>query len=372
MTISDLEKPTSGQISVVFSDIDLCIVNSLRRIITSEIPNIGFYFNSQEHYAPDINILKNDTPLHNEIIQHRICLIPICVSDQELDSWDKNQYTFKIHENIDSCFEITTKHIKVYDTTTQTERNDLRDRWFPPCNITKDYISITQFTKKENAEFKLEAKAIRNVPNTHASFGMVSQCSHEFIIDELLAKNELIKLTESVKDEEEKQLIVDTFKTLDIEKCYHKNKYGEVSKIKFTVCSECSISPQSIIERGLNILLYKFRFIHSNQSYDIENNNNLMTILIKNEKDTLGNCFQALVFNHFIRESNMFQDMKLTYIGYNIPHPLENILIIKMKANNMESIHKTQLFLNHALEICINSITDVINEWNTFSIQYKL
>ena len=50
------------------------IINSLRRVLLSSIPSIGF---RTEMNNTDIKILKNTTPLHNEFILHRIAMIPL-------------------------------------------------------------------------------------------------------------------------------------------------------------------------------------------------------------------------------------------------------------------------------------------------------
>jgi DNA-directed RNA polymerase subunit L len=370
-TFQNLQIKQQNEISFEINNVELAIVNSLRRIILSEIPNFGFLFDSNEHYTTDINVLQNDTPLHNEFIQHRISLIPINVSDHELDNLNIDDYTFEIKVDVkDNITEITTEHIKVLDSNSVIH-NDLSKRWFPPNSFTKDYILITKLKKIEDSLFHLRAKAITNIAKTNASFGVVSQCSVEFVIDQELAKNELKKQLKSSKNDDDEQQITDNFKTLDIQKCFHKNKYKEVNKLNMTICSECNLSPKYIFDKSLTILLNKLEKLKTS-NYEIQNNNNLMSIIINDETHTLGNCLQALIFNHFIREKNTFNDCKLTYVGYTIPHPLEEILVIKIKGDNIISLHKTQMFFEFAIDTCIQYISNVFDEWNTFSIKYKL
>ena len=55
------------------------LVNSLRRVMISEIPNVGFDHKTSEDSSQNpIRIINNTSALHNEFIAHRIALVPIC------------------------------------------------------------------------------------------------------------------------------------------------------------------------------------------------------------------------------------------------------------------------------------------------------
>ena len=82
---SNLKSISSRDISFEIKDVDIAVINSLRRILLSEIPNVGFFFNPDDFSDDkDIKIIHNDSPLHNEFMQHRIALIPINVNTDEL------------------------------------------------------------------------------------------------------------------------------------------------------------------------------------------------------------------------------------------------------------------------------------------------
>ena len=46
-------------------NIDVSIVNSIRRTIQSHVKNIAFFFDAKSIENPDIEIIQNDSPLHN-------------------------------------------------------------------------------------------------------------------------------------------------------------------------------------------------------------------------------------------------------------------------------------------------------------------
>ena len=66
---------------------DVSLVNSIRRIILSEVPTVGFKIESYED--SDIKIIKNTSSLHNEFLIHRISEIPIYI--ENTDTFDPLQ-----------------------------------------------------------------------------------------------------------------------------------------------------------------------------------------------------------------------------------------------------------------------------------------
>ena len=67
MDIKVLEKADHKLVFVV-EDISIEIANAIRRIIISEIPVMG---------VDEVIVLKNDSPLYDEIIAHRLGMIPL-------------------------------------------------------------------------------------------------------------------------------------------------------------------------------------------------------------------------------------------------------------------------------------------------------
>jgi len=58
-------------------NVDISIVNAIRRVLLSEIENVGFEFKPYEINNPIVKIITNTCPLHNEIILQRFALLPI-------------------------------------------------------------------------------------------------------------------------------------------------------------------------------------------------------------------------------------------------------------------------------------------------------
>ena len=68
-------------------DIDIAVINSIRRVILSDIEIPGMIGEGND---VSINIIANNGPLHNEYLIHRIGLIPICLKENEIDDYEDN------------------------------------------------------------------------------------------------------------------------------------------------------------------------------------------------------------------------------------------------------------------------------------------
>lgn len=369
-TFTELKKSSEFEIDIFAKNIDLSIINAIRRVIISEIKNVGFHFDPNDFTEPkDITIIKNNTPLHNEFIQHRISLIPINVNIDELNNMNIDDYTFEINKtnNTGSLLNVYSSDINVIDSNNNV-LNDLSKRFFPPDPISKDHILITKINSKDNSKFILKAKATKDIPKNATSFGMVSKCAVEFIVDETVAAREMIKFIETNTTKMSVDELKHQFKTIERERHYYRNKYREPNYFKMSVISECSIPSTYIVSLAINVLKSKIQKFKDTE-HIIINNNQLYSIIVINESHTLGNLFQSLCFNNFVREPSIDDKYALKFIGYNQPHPLEESILIKIKGDNINTPDDIKSFIQDASKYILDKLTDLENQWNTISNQ---
>jgi DNA-directed RNA polymerase subunit L len=362
----------NNELDITFNikSIDLSVINSLRRVIISEIPNVGFLFNHADVSKDQhIKVITNNSPLHNELIQQRFSLIPIHVNTQELENWDENDYEFvlnKTNDNIDI--------LNIYSSDITVIKNNVEDkalskRFFPPDPITKGHILLTKLKPIKDSSIHIQAKASINIGANFTSFGIVSTCCFEHIVDEVLAKKTLKKYLDANENKDTLENLTYQFNSIEKERCYHRNIYREPNFFKFHIISESGIPATYIFEKALYILKTKFIELQTNLDFEVIEDNKFFTIVIKNENHTLGNVLQSLCFNKFIRE---LQDSKekdafnLKYIGYNVPHPLEAILLIKIKGDNIQEIKDVKIFVSQACEYIIEYISTIEEQWKVF------
>lgn len=378
---SDIIKKNNELIFNV-TNIDVSILNSIRRVILSEIENVAFEY--EPYNIGDeqlIKITKNTCPLHNEFLQQRLSMIPINFSANEIINFDQSKYKFVISKKNKSneMLNVTTKDIEIYNEKGTKYDNNFISRLFPEDQYTKDHILITKLKPNlininEGDEFNVEMYATKNIAKNYAGFGVVSKCVYYNEIDDEQANKILSKKIEEFKKENEgftsediENLKID-FNNLDRQRYFCKNEFDEPNKFVFTIESECALAPNYLFYKAILILINKIenliiKITNENISFvKVKNSDNLYNLTIQNEKDTLGNLLQSLLYNKFIREG---KKKDINYIGYQSPHPLENHMIIKVQFTNKDADIK-KIFID-GLQDIQNYLKQLNDSWKETS-----
>jgi DNA-directed RNA polymerase subunit L len=332
--------------SFIINDVDLAIINSIRRIILSDIPIVGLYGEDKEE-EPTVEIVINNSPLHNEFMIHRIGLIPLNISEEITEIYQDNDYEFELNiENKSSdLVNITTGNFTGKYKNKNLTKAEL-DIIFPLNKVSNSKILITRLKEKEHIHIK--AKAIKRTGKLNASFSPVSLSNFSFVIN---------------KDEADKHDNI-----LDKERSYYKNEYGDPSKINFEIESINGLSYQYLFKKALEIINEKLEnLIIKLLAKEIEitkvgNCDNSYEFKIINEDDTLGNLIQSILHNKYIRTNNK----KCSYVGYICAHPLISELTIRFTLNSED----TSVFYDFFVENCrdiIKIIDNIKSEWIKFT-----
>lgn len=347
-----LYDPISQKHSFDIKDMDLSIANSIRRIILTEIPVVGFYGEDE----PTIDIIENTGPLHNEFMKHRIGLIPICVSEKITDVYQDNDYEFSlnIHNTSTNTINITTADFKGKYKNKDLTQKELIEL-FPKNNITKQNILITRLRSDEKIE--LEAKAIKRTAKTNASFSPVSLSNFYFI--------------ENKKEADKADNI------LDKQRSFVKNEYGDPTLLKFEIESVNNLSYNYLFSKAIDILIEKLKLLISNidnKSIIIEpvpNNPYSFNFHVENEDDTLGNVIQSLMHNKYIRQNKKHKGIICNYVGYICPHPLKQLMILRLTLDTQTESDVFYQFLNDNLYDIIRELETIKTEWVKFNQKKK-
>lgn len=139
MKIQILEK-TEREIKFVLDETNPQFANALRRIILSEIPILAI---------DSVDFTENDSALYNEVISHRMALIPLIFNPKDFDS--ESQVVFAID--------------KKGPTTVYSKDMKSSDKEVKPLH---DNIPIVELA--EGQRLKLEATAILGTGLKHAKW----------------------------------------------------------------------------------------------------------------------------------------------------------------------------------------------------------
>jgi DNA-directed RNA polymerase subunit L len=354
--------------SFTISDIDLSIVNSLRRTILADIQNVAFYFdiNNREPEKADIYIKTNDTPLHNEFLAQRLSMIPIHVLDEEIKSWNPSEYEFSIDITNESNKSITVTSENIIVKKNGNTDEKLRERMFPKNAITGDYILITKLPPSANKATHLMATMIakQGTAEKSACWSTISLCTYFNNIDESKNSKKKDEYVEKHKDTLSKEHAIARYNTLDYQRAYKRNEYFEPNEFIFKIEPECLLSVSTIVHNGLSILSDKIQTLikFDDEKISIDKSDDVYNITINEENHTIGNLLQALLYNIHVREN---KSKDISFVGYFVPHPLDKRLILKIKSSFNEFQIKEELI--HSFNRIKIIIEDVLKNWDTFS-----
>ena len=93
------------------------VMNSIRRVILADIPNVAFDFQPYDFEQKKVNIIENTCSLHNEIILQRLSMIPLKFDENEIHNFEPSKYNFRLKKvnNTNKLMNVTTEHIEIYD-----------------------------------------------------------------------------------------------------------------------------------------------------------------------------------------------------------------------------------------------------------------
>lgn len=331
------------------------IINSLRRVLLSSIPSVGF---RTEMENSDIKILKNTTPLHNEFISHRIGMIPLYIDPKNY----KKDYLFKLKVESSSevpLVKVSAKDFDIFtlkkgetseDGSIQLDKyNDKpisdkeKEKIFRPF-MGKYYCEIIEL-KSTNSSLKEELE-IYGVPRISygyedARWQAVSCATYSFKRNkELFQKvlNEKLKIDNI--SEEEKYNYSNSLYISESERYYERDTRCEPYWYEFKIESQHKLNSKELFIQSCEILISELENFkeeipkilskEEDSRFSIEQNkDNIFTLFVHGNDDTIGNILQTYIVNEIIEK----QETDFTVCGYKKTHPLEDLIFFNIALN---------------------------------------
>lgn len=400
-TFTNVKFDNSQKLSFTINDYELSVVNAVRRIILAEIPTVGFYFDPIDIDHNDIKISKNTCALHNEFLAHRISLVPLCFNEDEINEFDPAKFTFvlKKQNNSFEIMNVTTRDFDIIDENGKKYPESLKERVLPMNSVTKDHILITKLkpnlydevSPPRGESVDIECIPSVNVAQKHARWCPVSQCCFKNTIDDKAAADKFDELIEDfesqigktlTKEEREKKL--KEFNTLEVFRCFKKNKYDEANHFDFKIESECGLRPGYLFFKAVKILIEKLAKLNENLAQNqtetvkitkLSGVDNYFQIEIRNEDYTLLNVLQSMMYGICFREKKTSEN-PLDYVGYYQPHPLDNAMVLKLKFKQFEDVAIDESYLKSFMnEIILEIIARqriFVSDWLSLPENAKL
>lgn len=347
--------------------LDVGVVNALRRTILTDIPYVAPSFDPYKRELNDVRFLENTSSLHNEMLSHRLSLVPIYFSAAEMDSFKPEDYTFKIekHNTGTEPILITSGDIQVYDVEGNIMDDDVRARLFPKDPVTGEHVLITKlkpnlFNRELGEKINVEYRARKSTAAHNACWCPVSLCSYSFTVDEAKAARALEAKLAEIADPDKRTDARKIFETLEHKRHYKTNEYGDPSDYDFSIESECALDPPYLFAKGCEVLSDRLKEAEFEVNV-INPETNFYSLTFHHEDHTLGNLLQSALYNTYVRGGA--NEKLLTYVGYNIPHPLEHDMLLKLRFSRQVDPKE---FMHKALDEVRAHIDDIKSNWLEF------
>lgn len=358
---------------VIFTlqNVHYSLANAIRRASISCIDTIGF--RSEPSKYSTIKITRNDTILNNQIISHRIAMIPLNIGN--LANFDIDDYEFILDEvnTTNSIKVVSSGDFKVRRISTNKYLPDVEvKKIFPPSVLSGDYIPIVKlepkyYTNIDNAPelskniansinipvsepvgISLTAKCVKSTGIENGHFSPVSVCVYGNTRDEEQVKQGELKFIEDqntlatvngltlIPEDKLKR----RFYINEVQRFFKLDEYGDPNSFDFKVESIGVIPPLVIVERSMTVLIEKLNALIVNLSNPTDGKlevrptltmGNGFEIIVEDEDDTLGNLVQSYLSRMFADFSLEPVNRKLVAVAYHKTHPLERRLKFSIK-----------------------------------------
>jgi DNA-directed RNA polymerase subunit L len=374
--------------------IPVFIVNAVRRAIIADVPTVAM------HYVPEhdknvgpgsMQVLKNTSPIYNEMLCKRLALVPVCVNEGQLADTmeDPSKYKFRLKKkNTDTHnVVVTSKDIEVLDREDKSIAQDERDALFPACPETGDHIILTKLKSRPNrdgGEIHVEAGCSVMSGRTHAMFCPTSACYFTNVVDDRAADEAYRSL---VKDKHG-DVSRERFDSLERFRYFKKNEKGEPREFEFFVECECGLDARFVVYMGFRSLytmvmekkkalqnrdIDKIKAVNTGRRRFMEKLEDdkeavgkgaIYDFFLFDEDHTFGNLVQSLIFEANYVPTTWNREApfgEISYVGYHQPHPLENYIIIRIRFKD-EKVDPYAFFVKN-LEYAGTVVKHYMDRW---------
>jgi hypothetical protein len=317
-----LDRSGDGRRATVrFKQCDVALLIALRRIVLSEVETVAASYDTYDKDWQDIIVEKNTGCIHNEWLCHRISLLPIHFTREEVRDFDSARFRFELSASCDGHAnkDVTSRDIVVLVDGRPDAK--LARRLFPPDAVTGHHVLITRLRWSSDSvkeQIRAAWTVRKGTGKQHARWSPVSKCVYRCCIDQAVADRRRAEIADSPD-------ALRHFDVLDVQRCCVTDKNGNPCEFDFTVESECGLQALHILDDAFGALLGKLEHLRDNEDALIPespdpDDSSLSHIIITGEGHTLGAFIQAMIYELYMREVDD-DARKVSFVGYHPPHP---------------------------------------------------
>jgi DNA-directed RNA polymerase subunit L/DNA-directed RNA polymerase alpha subunit len=381
---NNIDKSRLNTLKFQLAPTHIAYANTLRRLCITSVSVVGFNSDIREDGSTtDVKIIANSTPMTNEMLAHRIGLLP--VHEESPLTWDPEKYEFSLNiiNESNTTRDVTASDIIVKEKTGDAMVQVPSSRFFKPHPLTRETCLIAVLKPLlpggKPEEICFTARATVGTGRENARWIPTVQCAYSYTLDktpenqeavfnEWIARSKKIldPLVLKEKEPEKRKSLWKEFETLEINRCYLKNEKGEAESFDFTIESAGVLTPEYIIEQACeNGAIMCKRYSSDNLPDDVVVNAADSRIrgwdfIFQRQDHTLGNCIQSWL------DENLVGKGEITFAGYDIPHPLRDEMVIRIGSSDGEE-KTARDALRMAMISCGTMFTNWREQWSSLT-----
>jgi DNA-directed RNA polymerase subunit L len=317
-----------GRLEFVISAVDVSLVNGLRRAILMDVPTVAIRFDATDPEAQDVRVIHNTCNLHNELIGDRVGLISFHLSKKQLLDYKPASWRFELDVSNTGTrpLDVTTADLGVVPISEESEVLNPANLFRSSQVSGRHPILTVLMPPKHGITQRLVLEGISSFGTgaQHARFSPVSVCAFTPLLDET-----------KVKRERERRDDKATFDALDARRIIRKDGKGNPEAFEFFLETECGMTPEEIVESGLEALAARMRSLADDAEgprvSEIESQTDapadMRSLKLEGETDTAGALVQAELLGDNITD----------FAGYYVPHHLERSIVLVMRVKDGKS-----------------------------------
>lgn len=321
--------------------------NTFRRLCMTGVEMVGFNADIKDDGSTsDVKILANSTAMTNEMLAHRVGLIPIFVDAPLKWTPEKYKFVLNVENTTDSIKHVFASDFQVLENRGEDWVQVANGKFFIPHPKTGQTCLIASLKPMlpgaKPEEIQIEARATLGTGRQNARWIPTTQCAYAYtrdtdeahvkqVLDDWLRRAKKIDPENFDKLEEGKKAALQReFATLEINRCYLRDENGEPNSFDFTVETTGMLNPKYVIARACEngMGLFK-RFTGESLPDDVvvqvaEGRITGWDFIFQKQDHTLGHCVQAWL------DQNLVGKGEVTFAGYDVPHPLRDEMVIRI------------------------------------------
>jgi DNA-directed RNA polymerase subunit L len=318
-----------GVLTFTLENTNVSIANALRRVLLSDILCVVFDTDND-----NINISKNTTRFHNEILKQRLGCIPVHIKDTE--GIENLVIELNINNTSDSIQYVTSKDFTIKDVGSDKNLTDEQTKAiFPPNKISKEYVLFTRLRPKISndivgEEINLKIKLKTSTAKQDGMYNVVSTCAFGNTEDRVEQHNQWQNISEDLESKGLNQSRIEyerkNWYTLQAKRYFIQDSFD------FKIETVGVYKNVELINMGCDNIIRRLDKIKEkcdNEQLKLNKKTtameNSVDVILQGEDYTIGKVIEFILHEQYYKK-----DRELSYVGFIKKHPHDDYSVIRI------------------------------------------